>query len=456
MNFVILILSIYGAIALISILLYIPKLIQFAHAFTKPPHYVATERRKLALVIPARNESEVIGALFTSIATQTYDNFDVNVIVKSADDPTIALSKQLGYNVFVIPDQTCKGDALDGYFHALGQDRLNDYDAYIIVDADAVLDDRFLEEMNNALEQGRQVYVGRKFIKNNLSEDRCARSIFSSCAALAYPLNDDWGNIYRMKKGTPLNFCGQGMMIRSDVIAELGGWPYRTLTEDYEMKLDSFVKGYTSAYVPEAIVYTEEVIKHRDCWTRRLRWLMGYQQSDHKYKKAIRQKCKEGKLSFFARYDCFFGIAPIILFIVASLLTALFGAGLTIYYACVGNKLWISSLLLLTVLPIAVMYLIEFGFTCATLIVYREALEQLSVGEKIAIAFFNPLFTFEYFPIFIHAYFSLVFKKNLTWKPTKRIKMGHSLPVSLQKIKQYARSRRERKKSSCDEVRAEE
>lgn len=439
----------YGTVALFAVFLYIPKIIQFAHAFTKPPHYVATKRRKLAVLIPARDESKVIGTLFSSITMQTYDNFDVNVIVKSADDPTIALAKQLGHNVFIIPEQRCKGDALDGYFHAIGEDHWNDYDAYVIVDADAVLDPRFVEELNNALEQNRQVYVSRKFIKNNLSNDKHARNIFSNCNALAYPINDEWGNLYRMKKGVPLNFCGQGMMVRTDVITQLGGWPYRTLTEDYEMKLDSLLKGFTSAFIPEAIIYTEEVITHKDCWTRRLRWLMGYQQCDRKYKKALRKKHHQKKLPFFAWYDNFFALVPPILFIVASLLISICGFALSIFYATVQNPLWIKALWALALMPLLILYLIEFIFTCFTLVVYREALTELSIGEKIAVMFFNPIFSFEYFPIFIHAFFSLLFKKNLAWIPTKRVKMSNfSALKPFQRLRNYARSRRQQKGSS--------
>lgn len=453
MNLVEIILLAFGAVALLAVLLYIPKIIQFAHAFTTPSETVATKNRRLALLVPARDESEVIGELFSSIAAQTYEAFDVNVIVKSGDDPTVALAKQNGYNVFVVPQQTCKGDALDGYFQQMGKERLLDYDAYIIADADAVLAPDFLEELNNALEQDRQIYVSRKFIKNNLSEDKKARSLFSTCASFAYTLNDEWGNLYRMKKGTPLNFCGQGMMIRSDVIAQLGGWPYRTLTEDYEMKLDSFVKGFTSAYVPQAVIYTEEVITHSACWTRRLRWVMGYQQCDRKYKKAIREKKKRDGMSFFAWYDCFFAIVPIILFIVASLVTSIVGVGLTIYYAATGNALWLSALLLLTIMPIAILYLIEFVFTGLTMIVYREALTALTVGERIAALFFGPLFTFEYFPIFMHAFLSLTFHKHLDWKPTVRIKM-HAKPL-LRRAKAL-RSRKRKRSQQSDALHAED
>ena len=39
------------------------------------------------------------------------------------------------------------------------------YDAYIIIDADCVLDKRYCEEMNNALSKGADVYSSKKLVK---------------------------------------------------------------------------------------------------------------------------------------------------------------------------------------------------------------------------------------------------------------------------------------------------
>ena len=105
------ILIVYGAAALFAALLYIPKLVQFLHCFFPPERRFAREKRRIALLIPARDESRVIGDLFDSILRQTYDreNFEVNVIVKRADDPTVEMAKKLGFSVFVVPEQTCKG-----------------------------------------------------------------------------------------------------------------------------------------------------------------------------------------------------------------------------------------------------------------------------------------------------------------------------------------------------------
>ncbi len=434
-----LILVIYGAVALFAALLYIPKFVQFLHCFCPPQKRHAAAKRRIALLIPARDESRVIGDLFDSILQQTYPKelIDVNVIVKHEDDPTVEMAKKLGFSVFVVPEQTCKGAALDGYFQQVGREKWKENAAYCIVDADAVLSPDYVDELNNSLEMDAHIVLTRKLIKNYLG-DKKSRSIFCNCSALNYPVLDDMGNYYRMKKGVPLNMCGQGMMVRADAIEKINGWPYRTLTEDYEMKMDSFLKDFKSVYYPYAAIYTEEVVKHHEAWQRRLRWVMGFTQCDHKYKKDVQRAMRKKKYPLFAWYDTFFGIVPPVIFIVATFLSALAGVGLTIYYAVEGSLLWVKALLLLTVMPLFLMYFFDLIYNALTMYVYRDAYVTLTKGEKLATLLFSPLFMFEYFPIFLHANLYLMTGKKLSWAHTARLTYKKGLAA--EKAEQFYRA----------------
>ena len=434
-----LILVIFGAVTLFAALLYIPKFVQFLHCFCPPQKRHAAAKRRIALLIPARDESRVIGDLFDSILQQTYPKelIDVNVIVKHEDDPTVEMAKKLGFSVFVVPEQTCKGAALDGYFQQVGRDKWKENAAYCIVDADAVLSPDYVDELNNSLEMDAHIVLTRKLIKNYLG-DKKSRSIFCNCSALNYPVLDDMGNYYRMKKGVPLNMCGQGMMVRADAIEKINGWPYRTLTEDYEMKMDSFLKDFKSVYYPYAAIYTEEVVKHHEAWQRRLRWVMGFTQCDHKYKKDVQKAMRQKKYPLFAWYDTFFGIVPPVIFIVATFLSALAWVGLTIYYAVEGSLLWVKALLLLTVMPLFLMYFFDLIYNALTMYVYRDAYVTLTKGEKLATLLFSPLFMFEYFPIFLHANLYLMTGKKLSWAHTARLTYKKGLAA--EKAEQFYRA----------------
>lgn len=450
MNLITIFLIAFGAFAVLAAILYIPKLIQFSGCFKKPPHKTAQEKRRISLVIPARGESRVIGDLLASIAKQDYDKryFDVNIIVKEENDPTVSIAKAAGANVFVVPEQTCKGAALDGYFQAISAEERDSYAAFAIVDADAVLSENYLTELNNALEYDCQIFMTRKNIKNYLG-DKKARSIFCNCAALIYPVLDEMGSHYRTKRNLPVNYCGQGMMVRTEVIREIGGWPYRTLTEDYEMRKDSILRGFSSMYYPYAVIYTEEVIRHKDCWSRRLRWVIGYSQCDNKYNQEIHKKFKREGASFALRYDVFFSIVPLIIFIAADIITAICGVGLTIYYAAMGNSLWWEALLLLTVMPLFLMYLLELSYVLLTMLSYRDALISLSFGEKAALLLFAPLFNFEYFPIFIHGQLCMLFRKKMNWLNTARVEFrkGAVLQTPSRRIFRRRRARKQTAKA---------
>lgn len=413
-------LLIYGAVALITLISYIPKIRQFFYMNTRIEHRIAKEKRKLSLVIPARDESGVIGDLFKSISIQTYPKefYDITVIVKDENDPTVAMAQKCGAEVLVVPEQKCKGDALDGYFRSLKEEGLEAYAAFVIVDADALLTSDYLEELNNALEHDCQIYLSRKFIKNFLG-GRKQRSIYSKCSALTYAQLDDLANIYRTRKAIPVNMCGQGMMLRSDAVKLLGGWPYRTLTEDYELRMDCFLKGFTSMYYPYAVIYTEEPLYRKDDYARRVRWLTGFSQCDRKYKKEIKKKAKVYGAATEGEREYFYSLVPLIAFIVNTIVAMLAGVGLGIFYALSKSKLWIDSLLLLTALPFGIIYILLLIYSVMCIAAMRDAFGKIPLGEKIATALFAPFYLLEYFPIFIKS--RIKARGEQAWVPVQRI-----------------------------------
>lgn len=422
MKEIFLILIIYAALCAAAILMYLPKLIGFFCAFQKPPKKKAAIKRKISVVIPARNESKIISDLLSSLERQTYPRecFEVNIIVKEKDDPTIAIAESFGARVFVVERQTCKGDALDGYFRALSEEEKKSFDAFVIVDADAVLSPEFCLELNNALEYPYDIFLARKMAKNYLG-DRKHRSLFSNCSALTWPIVDDLGNLYRMRKEAPLNICGQGLMLRREVIEEIGGWPYRTLTEDYELKLDSILRGFKSMFYPYAVLYTEEALTHDENFHRRMRWLTGYSQCDKLYKKTIKKQVKErGKLTF-GEAEYFFGVVPLLLYAAVTFLTMFAGAGLAIYFSIVRRPEWTEACKLLILTPFAILYLLLFLYGLLAYFSDREAFRALSKGETAAMLLFDPFYLLEYIPIFLKCRLDLKRGKKAVWRETERM-----------------------------------
>lgn len=410
---------IYIILIVLAVVCYIPKLRQFFFAKKTLPHKTATNKRKIAVVVPARKEFKTIPSLLDSIKKQDYDKdfFDVNIIVKDPDDPTISLAKEIGANVFVVTNQTCKGEALDGYFKSLSPKKLKSYDAFVIVDADAVLTDQYLTELNNALEYDKQIFVTRKLVKNFLLDEN-ARSLSCNCSALTYPVVDDLGNAYRTQKNIPLNFCGQGLMVRREIIEKLGGWPYRSLTEDYELKMDGYLKDFTSMYYPYAVIYTEEAISHKEIYKRRVRWLNGVSQCDKQYKKSVKQKIKSTKASNSLKFDYLYYHIGILLFLVATILAVVLGQ-VIIFNCHLSSEVGKQAYWLLTFFPLMLMYVVLVGYTIIAMICYKDGIKNLSRKEKTSMMLFGPFFWLEYVPIYIQS--KLLLQKNLNWSQTERI-----------------------------------
>lgn len=415
------VLGVYVSLMCIAALLYVPKFAQLIGSTKKPKHKTAAVKRKIALVIPARNESGVIGDLFNSVLRQDYDSsrFDVNVIVGEENDPTVKMAKKINANVFVVAGQKCKGDALDGYFRSLSPEKMNGYDAFVIIDADAVIADNYVSELNNALEYDRQIFVTNKHIKNYLGGKK-SRSLICNCSALTYPILDELGNLYRTEKNVPLNFCGQGLMLRREVIQRLGGFPYRSLTEDYELKMDGYLRGFSSMYYPYAVIYTEEAVKRGESHARRLRWLTGYSQCEKRYSERVKAKIKQDGASAALKFDFLYYKYPVFICLAATALTALCGITLAVLYGIRGSALWVNSLLLLTLTPSAVLYLILFFYGLTAMISYRDAVKPLSFSEKLTTLISEPFFLLEFVPLYIRSRCRAENEQS-EWKQTERV-----------------------------------
>ena len=410
----------YAVIASIAAILYLPKLISFRFTFKKPPRKKVTGKRKIAVVVAARNESATIPPLLESIQKQNYDKecFSLNVIVKEEDDPTIELVKAIGGNTFVVKDQTCKGDVLDGYFKLIG-DGIKEYDAFVIVDADAVLSFDYLSMLNEALENDADIVITRKF-NRNLYGGKKTRSLFSNCAALLWPILDDLGNTSRMQYDIPLNLCGQGMLVRRNVIEQIGGWPYRTLTEDYELRLDSILKGFKSIYYPYAVIHTEEATDRESDYNRRLRWLTGYAQCDKKYRAKIKVQMKEKKRPTLGELEYLYGYFPIILFAIITVFTMIAGATICII-SMRSFSMWFRSLMLLIVMPFGIMYVLLEGYALLAYLSCYRMFDPLSFWEKLGMMLFYPLYLLEFCPIYIKALRYVKKDESPEWKQTNRV-----------------------------------
>jgi len=408
----------YLWICLALFILYSPRIAMYFFAFTQQARVIGTRMNRLAVIVPARDESTVVTHCLDSLVSQTYDHsmFDTYVVVADAEDPTTAIAANYPRtNVSVVSQQTGKGEALDGVLKYILEHDPNTYDAFVILDADNVAAPDLLEEMNNALSTGKQIVCAKKLIKNWMDPRKRSRSFISNCTALIYPQVDDMGNMARNVFGAAIMMIGTGMMIRADVIKQLGGWPYRGLTDDYEMTADAILKGWSSMYYSHAQVYTEEATDAKTAYRRRLRWVKGYTQCQNRYGPAVLKAVLTRKIPWW-NHLFVVGTYPAYAFFAVSIIAMLFGLYAVASSIAVNSPSLGTSIRMVAV-PVVLMYLAIFFFTLIAMLAEWRNI-KIPTMEKAALLIAGPIYTFGYVRIFIASFFTR--DDYFKWEPTRR------------------------------------
>ena len=74
--------------------------------------------------------------------------------------------------------------------------------------------------------------------------------------------------------GCSTRIAGCGYVISSKIVEN--GWPYVTLTEDWEFSADQILSNNKIRYCDEAIFYDEQPTSFKVMWRQRVRWSRGH------------------------------------------------------------------------------------------------------------------------------------------------------------------------------------
>lgn len=116
-----------------------------------------TPVKKFAMIVAAHNEEVVIGKLIESMQKLNYPKelYDIFVIADNCTDKTAEISREYGVNVFerFSEDKRGKGYALEWMFSKLFK-MDKKYDSICIFDADNLVHEDFLKEINSKMLEG--------------------------------------------------------------------------------------------------------------------------------------------------------------------------------------------------------------------------------------------------------------------------------------------------------------
>ena len=384
----------------------------------KPWIFIARQEHRYAVMISARNEEEVIGELIASLKAQNYpkDKLDIYVVADNCTDRTADAAREAGAIVYERFDQVHKGKgfALGYLLHELRADvGESGYDGFFVFDADNIVDENFVAEMNKVFDTGD--YAALTSYRNSKN---FADNLISAGYGLWFMRETRFLNFPRMLLGTNCAISGTGFLISAGVVKENGGWPYHLLTEDIEFSANCALKGQRIGYCETAMLYDEQPTTFRQSWDQRLRWSKGFYQVDFKYGLDLVKGCFTNRANKFSCYDMLMTVAPgmlLTLMMIAMNLILLVTAFTEPDY--IARRVFHEATGAL--LSAGVMFYISlFTFGLATTITEWRKI-RAAAWQKILYTFTFPLFQFTYVPI---ALVALVTK--VEWRPIKHTAMS--------------------------------
>ena len=399
-------------LAALFVICYAYQFVYLAIPFLKKdkPHRPAVLHR-YAVLISARNEQNVIGHLLDSINAQDYPKnlVTVFVVADNCTDDTARVAREHGAVVYERFNhvKVGKGYALNELLGHIEKDYGRVFDAFMVFDADNLLEPNYITEMNRTFSDGYEIITSYRNSKNY------ADNWVSSGYALWFLREAAFLNHSRHLMKTSCAVSGTGFLFSRRILEQRGGWNFYLLTEDIEFTIANVIAGERIGYCKDAVFYDEQPTTFRQSCRQRMRWARGYMQVFGAY--GLKLLAGIPKRNGFACFDMAMAIMPAIVLTVVGIATnaaaAVLGflAGQNVLIALWSATQFLVNSYLLMLFVGAVTTASEWKNIRAT------------TAQKILYTFTFPLFMLTYIPISFAALF-----KRVEWKPIE-----HSVSVSL-------------------------
>lgn len=252
----------------------------------------------ITVVIPAYNEEQNIGACLTSIVASDYPHDKISIIVvddRSTDGTAKKVKAfQTTHPAFALTlikgTHQGKSPALNvGVSHAKTE--------YVVtIDADVILKKNTLVDLVAPLKEKNVAAT------NCIASIHEPRRLIEHFQAIEYVLNNiirvSFSSIYK----NSIWFFGAVAAFKKDLLAEVGGFKTHTLTEDMDISLELFNRGYRIVTVPTAIIATPAMPTIGALFKQRMRWYYGALQALSKNRKLLKKPSAPILFLFFNQF----------------------------------------------------------------------------------------------------------------------------------------------------------
>ncbi|MEM3439056.1 MAG: glycosyltransferase [Thermoplasmata archaeon] len=225
----------------------------------------------VSIIIPAKNEENVIGRCLDSIIQQSYKNFEVIVVEDGSSDNTFKICKE-----YENKDDRIKcyhRDVSNGKPSALNYGfSISKGNIIATFDADSVLDKNTIY---NALMEMHSKDLDALQGENypiNYKENLITRMAVIDHGLIKISLSG------RNNINLFLPLGGTNQYFKREALEKLNGWNEKYLTEDLEISLRMNLKKMKIEYSTNVRSGQETPASPREFWKQRTRWYRGYHQ----------------------------------------------------------------------------------------------------------------------------------------------------------------------------------
>ncbi len=240
-----------------------------ALARERRPPASAPVRSRVAVLVPAHDESGGIVPTLADIKAQLYPNDRLLVVADNCSDDTAAVADGTGAEVVVRddPDRRGKGYALDFGLRHLSADPP---DLVIVIDADCRLAEHTIDRL-----AATSAATGRPVQALDLMLAPEPSAINRQVAVFAWRLKNWVRPLGLSALGLPCQLMGTGMAFPWETIrcVDLASG---AMVEDLKLGLELAAAGHAPVFCPAAVVTSEFPLSETGAATQRERWEQGH------------------------------------------------------------------------------------------------------------------------------------------------------------------------------------
>ncbi len=255
-----------------------------------------SEKRRIALIIPAYKEDNVILETAARAAAHNYGTgeFKVFVIADKLREETIGKLKSIPVNVTRVDFiSSTKAKSLQACLQSIDGSA---YDIAMILDADNIMEDGCLDKVNSAFDKGYQAVQCHRTAKNK-------QTPVAFLDAVSEEINNHLFRKGPRALGLSAALIGSGMAFRFTNIRDIFNLPHilDNPGEDREVDMQLMKENIIVEYIDDAIVLDEKVSSSQVFEKQRVRWLEA--QLTH-FKRFLSSDMKEASrnLNFYSKF----------------------------------------------------------------------------------------------------------------------------------------------------------